>query len=65
MAELRHQLGVQPHVWERWSEAYLYKGFSKGFWHIGGEERIAVDYDVGDEDIWDLAARALYYRKEF
>ena len=65
VAELRHQLGVQPHAWEYWSEDFLYKGFSKGYWHIGNDERIAVDYDVGDEDIWKLAARALDYRKEF
>jgi hypothetical protein len=65
VAELRHQLGVQPHAWEYWSEDFLYKGFSKGYWHVGEEKRIAVDYDVGDEDIWDLADRALYYRKEF
>lgn len=65
VAELRHQLGVQPHAWEYWSEDFLYKGFSKGYWHIGDAKRIAVDYDVGDEDIWDLASRALDYRREF
>lgn len=64
VAELRHQLGVQPHAWEYWSEDFLYQGF-KGYWHVGGGERIAVDYDVGDEDIWKLAARALDYRRVF
>lgn len=65
IAELRHQLGVQPHAWEYWSEDYLYKGFSKGYWHVGDGERIAVDYDVGDEDLVKLALRALDYRREF
>jgi len=65
MAELRHQLGVQCRAWERWGEAFLYKGFGKALWYVGPDERIAVDYDVGDEDIWELAARALDYRKEF
>lgn len=65
VAELRHQLGVQPHAWEYWSEDFLYKGFSKGYWHVGEEKRIAVDYDVGDEDLTKLALRALDYRREF